>query len=148
MFAKFDNEIAGNDVKFGFKYSTQIMTAKPMTPAMEELLDDVNRILGKNYNRMLVNEYVDGDDCVGKHSDGQKELDLSQGVAAISWGGVRNFRIRNKKDNSIVANIPTTPYSLMLMDGEFQTEFTHEIPKKKMALTRVSMTFRRHNERD
>ncbi len=108
------------------------------------LLEEVNRITGGEYNSILVNEYMNGLDTIGTHSDSEQGIDTNAGVTAISWGAVRKFRIRSKIDKSIVANIPTTPYSLMQMKGDFQVHFTHEIPiETKVLEPRVSFTFRK-----
>jgi alkylated DNA repair dioxygenase AlkB len=155
MFAKFDDSIPGNADKHGYDYSRQRMPAVPMTPAMEELLNDVNKKKKKIFNRFLLTEYPDNDtSCVGFHRD--TKFDETQGVAAISWGSERNFQIRKIGDNSVVANIPTKHCSLLEMNGKFQREFKHGIPamsksvlKKqrlggKLTGSRFSITFRRH----
>jgi alkylated DNA repair dioxygenase AlkB len=155
MFAKFDDSIPGNADKHGYDYSRQRMSAVPMTPAMEELINDVNCKKRKKFDRMLIIEYMDDlISGVGFHSD--KKFDETQGVAAISWGSERNFQIRKIGDNSVVANIPTKHCSLLEMNGKFQRQFKHGIPamsesvlKKqrlggKLTGSRISITFRRH----
>ncbi len=128
----------------GYKYSGKTMHAQPLSPELLKLLNDVNTMLHTDFNAILINAYVDGNDCVGKHSD--DESGLSNGiVACISVGAVRKFRIRNKTDNQIVADVPTTPNYILIMNGDFQKEFTHEIPvEKKVKNERISLTFRKH----
>jgi len=63
----------------------------------------------------------------------------------LRYGAVRKFRIRNKETGKIVLDHDHEPYSLIVMDGDFQKEFTHEIPQqKKIKDGRVSLTFRYH----
>lgn len=70
-----------------------------------------------------------------------------RGVVAISIGAVRTFRIRNKIDKKIHTNIKTLPFDIIHMYGDFQNEFTHEIPvEKKVKDVRYSLTFRKHLE--
>ena len=144
FFRFYDVTIPGDDVIKGYHYSGQVMSAQLLPASLQALLDSVNEITGANYNSILVNEYMNGLDTIGAHSDSEIGIDPSAGVTAISWGAVRNFRIRAKIDKSIVANIPTTPYSLMQMKGDFQALFTHEIPtERKVKGSRVSFTFRK-----
>ena len=53
-------------------------------------------------------------DNIGKHSDDEKGLS-NIGVVAISYGAVRKFRIRDKKTNKIIKDIPTIPYEIFHM---------------------------------
>jgi alkylated DNA repair dioxygenase AlkB len=73
-------------------------------------------------------------------------LDKS-GVVAISYGATRKFRIRDKITKEIVVDIPTLSNNIMHMGGDFQKEFTHEIPiEKTVKDARYSFTFRNHNK--
>lgn len=136
-----------SDVSKGYKYSNQLMVAQQLTPQLRKILDIVNISYNAHFNGILVNQYSNGLDKIGAHSDDEKGLDKIAGVVAISWGAVRNFRIRDKVTKQIVANIPTEPYHMMQMGGNFQQEFTHEIPQEtKIAEQRVSLTFRYHIE--
>jgi alkylated DNA repair dioxygenase AlkB len=134
-----------SDISIGYKYSTTIMKSKPLTDGLKEMLEIINNLFpNANFNGILINTYQDGNDNIGKHSDNEKDLS-SIGVVAISYGAVRKFRIRDKS-GKIIKDIPTTSGSIMWMQGEFQKEFTHEIPvEKKVKTSRTSFTFRSHN---
>ena len=132
-----------NDSK-GYKYSGQIMAAQPLTDEMDQILNYVNKYYKTKYNSILINKYNDGGDYISKHSDDETGLDNS-GVVGLSYGAVRTFRIRKKDTNEIQANISLQPYSMVQMAGDFQKEFTHEIPiEKRVKDARISLTFRRH----
>jgi alkylated DNA repair dioxygenase AlkB len=134
-----------SNISHGYKYSNQTMVAQQLTPSLSKLLDTVNKIFHANFNGILVNQYSSGADKIGEHSDDEKGLDPNVGVVAISWGAVRNFRIRCRATKEIRANIPTHPYQILQMGGNFQKEFTHEIPaEKKIKEQRISFTFRYH----
>ena len=67
------------------------------------------------------------------------------GVVAISYGSSRIFRIRDKKTKTIVNDFYTENNSILHMGGDFQKEFTHEIPIEKGIIEpRYSFTFRKH----
>ena len=126
-----------SDTSIGYKYSTTLMPSIPLTDGLKELLDTVNTIFpDANFNGILINTYQDGTDNIGKHSDNEKDLS-SIGVLAISYGAVRKFRIRDKT-GKIVMDIPTLSGSILHMAGDFQKEFTHEIPVEKKIKTEKS----------
>lgn len=132
-----------SDASIGYKYSTTMMPSKPLTDGLKEMLAIVNCLFSADFNGILINTYQDGNDNIGKHSDNEKDLSCV-GVVAISYGAVRKFRIRDR-GGKIIMDIPTTSGSIMWMEGDFQKEFTHEIPvEKKIKTSRTSFTFRCH----
>ena len=55
--------------------------------------------------------------------------------------------LHSKKPKQIIKDIDTLPYHTIHMGGNFQKEFTHEIPKEKKKLgIRYSFTFRKHKK--
>ena len=129
----------------GYKYSKKMMDSKPLSEAMSELLLIINRMIGAEFNGILVNKYMDGNDYISAHSDDETGLD-SVGVVSISYGSERIFRIRNKETKEIVCDELTTHCSILHMGGSFQRLYTHEIPiQKKVKEPRISFTFRKHN---
>jgi alkylated DNA repair dioxygenase AlkB len=130
----------------GYNYSRQLMKSQPLSEALAELIRIVNGMLGANFNGILVNEYPDGENYIAAHSDSEIGLDSKVGVVSISYGAERKFRIRNKTDNSIVCDEPTTHCGILVMGGvNFQKFYTHEIPvQKKIKASRISFTFRKH----
>jgi alkylated DNA repair dioxygenase AlkB len=139
-----------SDVSEGYRYSGQIMRSIPLKghPFLAGLLPEVNKALGTSFNGILVNRYNDGKDYLGAHSDDEKALDKTKKmVAAISYGAVRKFRVRNKQTKQILLDIPMTNGMLLVMEGDFQQEFVHEIIKEMgIKDPRVSLTFRHHLE--
>ena len=128
----------------GYRYSGQLAASQPMPPNLSELLEIINNMFSAKFNGILVNRYENGEDSIGAHSDDERFLDPA-GVVCVSWGESRTFRIRNKQTKQIEKDIPTESGRIMIMAGEFQKEFTHEIPmEKKKKKARVSFTFRNH----
>ena len=133
-----------SDFSIGYHYSRQLMPSKPLTNNMKALLLFINKTYKAEFNAILINRYNDGTENIGAHSDDEKNLDKS-GVVALSWGAMRKFRIRDKKTKKIHSDIPLNHLSIVHMGGEFQKEFTHEIPvEKKVKEPRISFTFRKH----
>lgn len=140
-----------SDESTGYRYSGQIMKSTPLSeaPVLQRLLPLVNTSLGTTFNGILVNSYINGEKYLSAHSDDERGLDKSgrKMVVGIAYGAVRTFRIRNKETKEIILDYPHTPCSLLVMEGDFQKEFTHEIPiQKKVKDIRISITFRHHTE--
>lgn len=126
-----------------------------MNTSLNVLLEAINKMFESEFNGILINRYNSGDEYIGPlikflwgsgrpHSDDEKYLDKS-GVVAISCGGERIFRIRNKYTKKLFQDIPIKNMDVIHMGGNFQKEFTHEIPQtKKPVGLRYSFTFRHH----
>lgn len=129
----------------GYRYSGQIMEAQPLLPYISQLLEKVCIMTGKPFNAILINRYENGSNFISAHSDNMKDLAHST-IACIS-SGERTFRVRNKLTKEIECDIETINRIMIVMDGEFQNEFTHEIPRSNMhCQRRYSFTFRCHSE--
>lgn len=146
---------AAADDDNGFHYSTSNTPSKLMPPVVGELLARVNaRLFGGTaaapFDGVFVNKYANGLDYIGKHSDDERVFDGRNGVAAISYGAHRKFRVRRKnkavlKDNRLDMDVALRPDKMIQMAGAFQREFTHEIPiETKVTEPRWSFTFRKH----
>lgn len=140
-----------SDVSEGYTYSRRLMPSTPFSvcPDLLTLMEDVNKSMGTDFNGLLINRYTDGSKYLSAHSDAETFLDKkNKMVAAISYGpGVRKFRIRDKKSKKIVLDVEHDSLMLLVMEGEFQSEFTHKIPPtKKKVGERISITFRHHTK--
>lgn len=136
-----------SDTSKGYNYSTTLTPSKKMHPCLRELLIYVNNKFDFDYNGILINKYIGGEEYIGKHSDDERGLEPRVGVVALSYGEIRKFRVRNKVTGNIEVDLPTDPTKIIQMAGNFQKEFTHEIPVEKTKKgTRYSFTFRKHLE--
>lgn len=134
-----------SDTSKGYNYSTSITPSKKMKPCLRELLTYVNDKFDATFNGILINKYENGLEYISKHSDDIRNLDPRCGVVLMSVGAVRKFRIRDKSNNQVVVDLPTHNNKIIVMNDEFQTHFTHEIPvEKKINTPRYSFTFRYH----
>lgn len=135
-----------SNTSIGYSYSGQFAKSIPLTDSLFILINIINKLFNTDYNGILINKYKNGNDYIGPHSDDEKNLG-SCGVISISIGAVRKFRIRDKTTKKIIIDIPTISNNIIHMGGNFQKEFTHEIPiEKKIKQERFSFTFRKHNK--
>ncbi len=137
-----------SDESKGYKYSGQISEAIPLgsAPLVTKCMNTINNVLDTKFNGVLINRYLNGEKYIGAHSDDETGLDPSKSmVVGISYGATRKFRIRDKLTGKIVLDYHQKSGTLLVMEGDFQKEFTHEIPQEKRVKTeRISMTFRCH----
>ena len=134
-----------SDTSKGYFYSNTLRPSKQMKPCLIEILNYINNKFNASFNGILINKYINGEEYIGKHSDDEKALHPNCGVIAMSYGAIRKFRIRDKFTSKIILDVPTLPNKIIQMVGNFQKEFTHEIPiDKKIKECRYSFTFRRH----
>jgi alkylated DNA repair dioxygenase AlkB len=92
------------------------------------------------YNAVLCNLYRDGNDSVGLHADAEPEM--GPVIASVSLGAERLFRLKRK--NGSVAFSERLPHgSLLIMAGNTQEHFKHEVPKEPgVTQPRINLTFR------
>lgn len=147
-----------SDESEGYKYSGTIAKATPLHvhPIIHDLMKRVNKYLQTNFNGILINYYVDGTKYISAHSDTETDLAESESneiicypggvVAALAFGkGERMFKIRDISTKKEVTRHTHRSCELLVMDGNFQKDFTHEIPKQlRIKDSRYSLTFRCH----
>lgn len=96
------------------------------------------------FNGVLLNRYRSGQDSIGRHSDAEDDLVPTAPIIGVSLGGTRTIRFRpigGSAKNEI--KLPLRDGSLLLMFGDCQKTWTHEIKKEPGAdAERISLTFR------
>lgn len=95
---------------------------------------------------MLINWYDDGNHYIGKHSDDEKQIVPGSNIYSFSFGSSnRIFRIRDKYNKLRPFIDLEMPHgTLIIMGGDMQKGYTHEVPKsKKVKDRRINVTFRR-----
>ena len=94
------------------------------------------------FNSVLANLYRDGEDSMGLHSDNEKELGSNPVIASLSLGATRKIFFRHKY-KKISFSIAQNQGDLLVMSGQTQSFWKHEIKKEKKVLSpRVNLTFR------
>ena len=91
---------------------------------------------------MLLNRYRDGKDSISWHTDAEKELGLNPIIASVNFGVERTFQLRHMNTKERI-DIVLKHGSLLIMKGELQHYWQHQIPKSKRVLDeRINLTFR------
>lgn len=129
----------------GKSYSYSGITMQPLvwTETLLQIKNKADNIAGVSFNSALLNYYRDGNDSMGWHRDNEKELGINPVIASISFGVARKFQLRHYSDKTGLTNILLTHGSLLLMRGETQHYWEHQLPKVKDHMGgRVNITFR------
>ncbi|CAE6385282.1 unnamed protein product [Rhizoctonia solani] len=137
------------DPQLTVKYSGHpVILHTDYPPALRKIQDQVEEQLGVTFNHVMLNKYEDGSVYIGKHSDTKE----NKVIASVSLGAVRTFIMspktagRNKGSKSALRESKRWDLangSLVVMQGDTQENWKHEIPKQpKTAQGRISLTFR------
>ncbi len=114
-------------------------------PWNEELLEIKNRIEPKasvTFNSVLLNRYRNGNDSISWHTDAEKELGKNPIIASVNFGATRKFQLRHIQTKEKL-EIELTHGSLLIMQGELQHFWQHQVPKTTQNVTeRINLTFR------
>ena len=120
------------------------MNPSPWIPVMEHLKRKLEEVCDEQFNSVLLNLYRSGSDSVAWHSDDEKELGKAPSIASLSFGDTRSFQLRHKFKKDLKLNIKLTHGSLLIMGGETQRYWQHQIPKtRSLVKPRINLTFRK-----
>ena len=102
----------------------------------------------QRFNSLLLNKYRDGRDCIRAHSDSSAAFGDAPLIAVVSLGETRAFKYTSKTDPSDSATVELAAGSILLMAGQMQQHYTHEIVRDpSKARARYSLTWRHFLER-
>jgi alkylated DNA repair dioxygenase AlkB len=131
------------DAEAVYRYSGTRFAPRGWTPACAELRDRLAAQVGGKYNSVLCNFYRDGRDSMGWHSDDESDLGRQPRIASLSFGAARRFRLRHRRDPALRLEIDLEPGSILLMAGETQRNYRHDLPKTARPVgARLNLTFR------
>ena len=126
-----------------YSYSNIIMTPNPFDGAILEIKKAIENQLKTEFTSCLANLYRSGQDSNGWHADDEKELGKNPTIASVTFGEERIFHFKHKYDASEKLKLTLHHGSLLLMKGETQHFWLHQIPKtKKQVAPRINLTFR------
>ncbi|MFM1877510.1 MAG: hypothetical protein RLZZ241_376 [Bacteroidota bacterium] len=127
-----------------YSYSGITMHPNPFTPDLEDLRALVSNQSGVQFSSVLLNLYRDGQDSNGWHADNERELGPNPVIASVSLGAARYFHLKHRTLKDQRLKILLEPGSLLIMGGETQEYWLHQIAKTKQKVTpRINLTFRR-----
>ncbi len=126
-----------------YTYSGIEQHPEPWTPLLSRIKERVEKTAEVTFNSVLLNLYRDGKDSVSWHSDDEPELGQNPIIASVSFGSIRRFKLKHKHDQKQKADVDLTPGSLLIMKGETQHYWLHQIAKTtKNVAPRINLTFR------
>jgi len=128
----------------GMDYSFSGIKFVP-NPWTEELLEIKAKTEAKTdvtFNSVLLNRYRGGQDSMSWHTDAEPELGVNPVIASVNFGASRKFQLKHIQTDERV-EIILTHGSLLIMQGEMQHHWLHQVPKTKQKIgERINLTFR------
>ncbi|MCM4168653.1 hypothetical protein KCTC52924_02342 [Arenibacter antarcticus] len=126
-----------------YKYSGITMHPHKFSQELLEIRNSIQRKTEIEFSSCLLNLYRDGSDSNGWHADDEKELGKNPIIASITLGQERYFHLKHKKLKNLKHKILLQHGSLLLMKGETQHHWLHQIPKTARSVKeRMNLTFR------
>lgn len=129
-----------NDKPYSFSGIT--LNPHPWNQDLLEIRKAIEPVCGVQFNSVLLNLYRNGNDSISWHTDAEKELGRNPVIASVNFGAERKFQIKHNETQE-TRDIILKHGSLLIMRGELQHYWKHQVPKQK-AITqpRVNLTFR------
>lgn len=126
-----------------YAYSGTRFEPRAWTPALAELRELLRVHCHEHCNSVLANLYRNGRDAIGWHSDDEAELGPEPVILAFSFGGVRRFRLRHRRDPHLRLELDLPSGSLLRMAGTTQRLYRHAVAKTaRPVAARINLTFR------
>lgn len=136
-----------SEENLAYSYSGKKLKINSFTEILNQLRTKIYTVFPENekveFNCVLANLYRNGNDSNGWHADNEKELGKNPLIASLSFGESRIFDLKhNLSGEKLKFNL--NHGSLIIMGGEFQHFWKHQIAKsKKIEKPRINLTFRK-----
>ena len=132
----------GNEGK-PYSYSNIVMQPHSWNPLLMFIKSEVEEKCNEYFTTVLLNLYRDGKDSNGWHADNEKELGRNPVIASVSFGSERSFHLQHNSIPEAKLKITLGNGSLLLMKGETQHFWKHQISKTTKEINpRINLTFR------
>lgn len=126
-----------------YTYSNITMHPKAFTKELLEIKQHIEKETKTTFTSCLANLYRNGQDSNSWHTDNEKELGEQPIIASVTFGAERLFHLKHKHDSHHRTKILLNHGSLLLMKGNTQKNWLHQLPKtKKIVGERINLTFR------
>ncbi len=125
-----------------YKFSGITLQPLPWTTEILAIKSKIEPQAKVIFNSVLLNRYRDGNDSISWHTDAEPELGKNPIIASVNFGDTRKFQLRhiNTKEK---LEIELSHGSLLIMQGELQHFWQHQVPKtKELKTERINLTFR------
>jgi alkylated DNA repair dioxygenase AlkB len=131
------------DLDKSYTFSGIHLNPEHWTPTLLQVKERIEEIAGVQFNSVLLNLYRHGNDGISWHTDAEPELGENPVIGSVSFGGTRRFMFRHRQDQDLKAEVELTHGSFLLMAGETQHFWQHQIPKTSRKVEpRINLTFR------
>jgi len=132
------------DPSVPYRYSGLEMQALPFSGELEEIKRGIEDYSRNDFTHVLCNFYRNGSDSMGWHRDNEPVLGKNPTIASVTLGASRIFQLRPYVEKSPKISVELTHGSLLMMSGESQHHWEHQVPKtKKVNRPRINLTFRK-----
>jgi len=126
-----------------YTYSGIEQHPTPWTHILSDIKARIEKIAEVEFNSVLLNLYRSGKDGVAWHSDDEPELGQNPIIGSVSFGSTRRFSFKHKQIKERKVEIELPHGSFLLMRGETQHYWRHQIAKTtKEVSPRINLTFR------
>ena len=126
-----------------YTYSGIAMKSNAWTESLLRIKARIEETTQARFTNALLNQYRTGKDSVGWHSDDEHILGVNPVIGSVTFGASRRFMLRYKDDHSLKSEVLLEHGSFLLMAGETQHTWQHQIPKTTQKLgIRINLTFR------
>jgi alkylated DNA repair dioxygenase AlkB len=125
-----------------YSFSGIKLSPAPWTSELKEIKNKIEPIAKVAFNSVLLNLYRGGQDSISWHTDAEKELGKNPVISSVNFGATRLFQLRHIKTKEKI-EIELSHGSLLIMAGELQHYWQHQIPKTTAKVgERINLTFR------
>ena len=132
----------GNEGK-PYSYSNIVMQPHTWNSLLLFIKNEIEEVCNENFTTVLLNYYRDGKDSNGWHADDEKELGRNPVIASVSFGVERSFHLQHNSIKEQKLKINLEHGSLLIMKGQTQHFWKHQIPKTAKPIgSRINLTFR------
>ena len=126
-----------------YTYSKQKRYPEPWTETLQLIKNKIELLIPYSFNCVLLNMYRNGSDSMSWHSDNEPELGINPVIASVNLGAARTLQLKHKTTKERI-NLLMENGSLLIMEGEMQHHWQHQIPKTKKPIgARINLTFRK-----
>jgi alkylated DNA repair dioxygenase AlkB len=123
-----------------YSFSGAVARAHTWTPFLTKVKEYIEQVTELTFNFVLINKYRDGNDSIGWHSDGEKEL--RGPIVSVTIGCVRDFVLKNNSTKKSIT-IPLPHNSCLIFNEKTNKKYKHSVPvRKKCTSVRYNLTFR------
>ncbi|MCU4177306.1 alpha-ketoglutarate-dependent dioxygenase AlkB family protein [Carboxylicivirga sp. N1Y90] len=125
-------------------YSFSGITLAPLkwNETLLKIKQKIQHLAETSFNSVLLNRYRNGNDSISWHTDAEKELGTNPLIASVNFGATRKFQLRHRESKEKI-ELELSHGSLLIMAGELQHYWQHQVPKtKKVVNERINLTFR------